>query len=130
MPYVYARKGVKKSLICSCVGWEDETMDVIVGFERRMERPEDWVRFCRGAINENDGEITDETLLSWYGDYKREWNKKWSKDKIKQHRNRKSKYAEMFKGKTKEEISDMIDKMDISRGRKSQLRKDQGIRNV
>ena len=124
MPYTYTRKGLKKHVISICVGFEDEIMDNILKLERRMEKPEDWLAFCKSTINENDGEITDETLLSWYKDYKREWNKKWSDSKIhKQHKQHKSKYAEIFKDMSKEEIAQWIKTSDIHDQTKSRLRK-------
>lgn len=48
--------------------------------------------------------------------------------KVRKSSKARERYAEMFKDKTPEEIREIISKMDISRARKSQLRKEWDVK--
>ena len=67
----------------------------------------------------------DETLMKWYEEYRANWNKEHKGDQIehKQHKQHKSKYYELFFNKSKDDIEDIISKMNISKQLKYKLKK-------
>lgn len=130
IPYTYRKRGLKKWLICTaCL---DLTMEELEGFgllePTRLETMEDWVEWCKNSLasrQDDLNDVSDDDLRRWWKDYQRTFNSKWGslEQKIDKRTGAKhSKYDDLFKDKTKDEIADLIDSMDISRGRKSQLR--------
>ena len=99
----------------------------------KLRNEEEWIKWSKEAINQREGDLndlTDEELTKWYRDYRSEYNKKFGTldGKLrKEHKQHKSKYDDLFKDKSKEEISDMINKMDISRTQKKRLRDKHGL---
>jgi hypothetical protein len=131
IPYTYRKRGLKKWLISVAnLDLSAEELD-FYGFEpKRLKDADEWVNWCLETLNARQDDLNDvseDDLKKWYRDYRREYNAKWGllDDKIDKRTGKKSsKYDELFNGKSKNEISDIIDNMDISRGRKSQLRKE------
>ena len=131
IPYTYRKRGLKKWLISVAnLDLSDEELD-FYGFEpKRLKDADEWVDWCMETLNSRQDDLNDvsvDDLKKWYPDYRKEYNAKWGTTDTKIDKRtgkKKSKYAELFNGKSKEEISDLIDSMEISRGRKSQLRKE------
>lgn len=129
-PYTYHKKGLKKWLIgVACVDLPMEEL-LEYGFEpTKLKDEQEWGNWCKTTLNQREGDlndVSDDELSKWFIDYRREYNKKFGMlDKVR--KTRKSKYDELFNGKSKEEISDIISKMDISPNMKSRLRKEYGI---
>ena len=67
---------------------------------------------------------SDETLMKWYEEYRANWNNEHKGDVIerKEHKQHKSKYSDLFLNKSKDEIEELINKMDISKGQRSKLK--------
>lgn len=130
IPYDYKKKGLKKWLICTaCL---DLTIEELKGFglePSRLETMEEWIDWSKKALSRRQddlNDVSDEDLKRWWLDYRRAYNTKWGNldQKIDKRCGEKtSKYDDVFRGKTKEEIADIIDNLEVSRGRKSQLRK-------
>ena len=130
MPYTYKKKGLKKWLIATaCL---DLTIEELKGFglePSRLESVEEWIDWSKKALSRRQddlNDVSDDDLKRWYAFYRREFNAKWGNldQKIdKRCGEKSSKYDDKFRGKSKEEIADIIDHLDVSRGRKSQLRK-------
>lgn len=128
IPYTYRKRGLKKWLICTaCL---DLTMEELKGFgllePTRLETMEDWVEWCKNSLasrQDDLNDVSDDDLRRWWKDYQREFNSKWGSMESKIDKRAGSKYDDMFRDKSKEEISAIISTLDISRGRKSQLRK-------
>ena len=114
-PYDYHRRGFKT-----------EIMEQLLNGEVRLDSPTEFIERLRkfDITPSKDGEFTDELLTSWFYQYRAEWNKTHEDDQIgrKQHKKHSSKYDDMFKGKSKEEIANIINSMAISPSRKSRLR--------
>lgn len=131
IPYTYRKRGLKKWLISVAnLDLSEEELAFLDLEPKRLKDADEWVKWCMETLNARQDDLNDvseDDLKKWYRDYRREYNAKWGllDDKIDKRTGKKSsKYDELFNGKSKEEISDLIDKMDISRGRKSQLRKE------
>lgn len=128
IPYTYRKRGLKKWLICTaCL---DLTMEELKGFgllePTRLETMKEWVEWCRNSLasrQDDLNDVSDDDLRRWWKDYQREFNSKWGSMESKIDKRAGSKYDDMFRDKSKEEISAIISTLDISRGRKSQLRK-------
>lgn len=63
----------------------------------------------------------DETLMKWYEEYRANWNNEHKGDVI-ERKERKSKYSYLFLNKSKNEIEELINNMDISKGQRSKLK--------
>lgn len=132
-PYVFVRRGLKKEMIEHALK------------EARPMSKTEFVRFVMEKTVEQDGCVDEEKIEGWYRDYQSRFNKGQRMDlgneevygqmngyqlkngKVrKEHKEHKSKYDELFKGKTKEEISLAIQKLNISRIAKYRLRKKYG----
>lgn len=130
-PYVYHKKGLKKWLIgVACLDLPmEELLDY--GFEpTKLKDEQEWTNWCKETLNQREGDLNDvddKELARWYRDYRSEYNKKFGMLEGKVRKQRASKYDELFKGKSKEEISDLISKMDISRTQKKRLREKHGL---
>lgn len=113
-PYDYHRKKAKQ-----------EIFDILINGEIKLDSEQDFLDRMKLDLTMNDGEYSKEFLSRWYVQYKTEWNKTYPDNKIerKQHKQHKSKYDEMFKDKTKEEITQLLDNLDIDKGLKSRLKK-------
>jgi hypothetical protein len=98
-----------------------------------LKDADEWVNWCLETLNARQDDLNDVSeneIRKWYRDYRREYNLKWGTTDTKIDKRtgkKKSKYDELFNGKSKEEISDLIASMDISRGRKSQLRREYDV---
>ena len=66
---------------------------------------------------------TDDDLRRWWKDYQREFNSKWGSMEAKIDRRAGSKYDDLFKDMTKEEISKWIAESDLHRQMKKKLRR-------
>ena len=130
IPYTYRKKGLKKWLVnVANVDLTKEELELF-GFEpARLKDEKDWLEWCQnilGTRKDDLNDVSEEDLKKWYKDYKREYNKKWGvlEGTIrKDHKQHKSKWSEMFSGKTKEEITDIIDHLEVSKQMKYKLRK-------
>lgn len=125
-PYTYHKRGLKSWLInVACV---DLTMDELLefGFEpTKLKDEQEWMVWCRNALNHKEGDlndVTDEELARWFVDYRRAYNKKFGSLDGKVRKQRASKYDELFKDMTKEQIAQYIDKSDLHRQMKKKLR--------
>ena len=129
-PYTYHKKGLKKWLIgVACLDLPIEELSDY-GFEpTKLKDEREWVNWCKNTLNQREGDmndVSDNELSKWFIDYRREYNKKFGRlDKVR--KTRKSKYDELFKYKSKEEIYGIISKMDISRTQKKRLREKYGL---
>lgn len=115
MPYVFTKKGLKKWLIS--VATLDLPLEELLDFGLepvKLKNENDWIQWCCSMLgNRKDelNEVPEESLEKWYKDYQREWNRKFGnlEGKLrKQHKQHKSKWDEIFKNKTKEEIESII----------------------
>lgn len=116
-PYDYHRYGFKGELI-------DQ---ILVPGKVKLNNPEEFISRMRLDVDvRNDGQYSDKILNAWFYEYRKKWNETYPEDPIgrKQH---KSKYGEMFKGMSKDEISDAISKLQIHPNMKSRLRKQYGV---
>lgn len=132
-PYVFVRRGLKKEMVEHALK------------EARPMSKTEFVRFVMEKTVEQDGCVDEEKVEGWYRDYQSRFNKGQRMDlgneevygqmngyqlkngKVrKEHKEHKSKYNELFKGKTKEEISLAIQELNISRIAKYRLRKRYG----
>ena len=127
-PYVYVRRGLKKEMV-----------EMALNEGRPMSKME-FVSFVMEKTVEHDGCVDEEKVEGWYRDYQSRFNKAqrmelgnegiygqmtgYQLKNGKVRKEHKSKYDELFKSKSRNEISNIIDSMNISRGRKSQLRKE------
>ena len=129
-PYTYHKKGLKKWLIgVACLDLPIEELSDY-GFEpTKLKDEREWVNWCKNTLNQREGDmndVSDNELSKWFIDYRREYNKKFGKlEKVR--KTRMSKYDELFKYKSKEEIYGIISKMDISRTQKKRLREKYGL---
>ena len=96
MPYVYRRRGLKKEM-------------VLRALNRLAMLPtiEDWIEWVKMNLMKQDGVVDDEVIGSWYREYREKWNETHEIDKI-QHKQHKSKWSETFKGKSYDEIEEII----------------------
>lgn len=125
-PYIYRKKGLKKWLIgVACLDLPmEELLDY--GFEpTKLKDEQEWTNWCKETLNQREGDLNDvedKELARWYRDYRSEYNKKFGilEGKVRKHRT--SKYDEMFKDMTKEQIDDYIANSDLHRQMKKKLR--------
>lgn len=119
-PYDYHRRGFKQ-----------EVMDILLNGRIKLDTKEDFKARLRSQdiTVKKDGDYSDDILDSWFYQYRAEWNKQNPEDPIgrKPHKQHKSKYDELFKDMSKEEIAEYINNSDISPNMKSRLRKEHGI---
>ena len=116
-PYDYHRKGFKMELI-------DQ---ILVPGHVKLNDPKEFIEKMRQNINvKKDGQYSDKILTSWFYEYRKKFNDTYPDDQIgrKQHS---SKYSDMFNGKSQDEISDIISKLEIHTNMKSRLRKQYGV---
>ena len=111
LPYAYCRRGLKKDMIDHALN--SLSMLPTVG---------DWIEWVKMNLTKHDGVVDDEAIGSWYREYRERWNETHEVDKIKS-KQRKSKWYDMFKGKSHEEIEAIINGLDISKQMKYKLRK-------
>ena len=129
MPYTYTKRGLKKWLIeTACLDLPEEELSFF-GFEPvKLKDEDEWVEWCHKALssrNDDMNDVEDETMKSWFRDYRSRFNEKFKSERIRKVR--KTKYGELFNGMSKEEISDYINSSDLSPNMKSRLRKEHGI---
>lgn len=111
MPYAYRRRGLKKEM-------------VLRALNRLVLLPTvaDWIEWVKTNLTKQDGVVDDEVIGNWYREYREKWNETHETDKI-QQKQRKSKWSEIFKGKSYKEIEATINGLDISKQMKYKLRK-------
>lgn len=124
MPYTYTKRGLKKWLIeTACLDLPEEELSFF-GFEPvKLKDKDEWVEWCHKALssrNDDMNDVDDETMKSWFKDYRRRFNEKFKSEKIRKGRT--SKYDELFKDMTKEQIADYIKKSDLHPNMKTRLR--------
>lgn len=133
-PYVYVRRGLKKEMI-------DKALDEITPMSM-----EQFVDFTMNKVTAQDGLIEEEKVRKWFRDYQSRFNKNQKigtgdemidngligyvlkNGKVRKSSKARDRYTEMFKDKTPEEIREIISQMDISRARKSQLRREWNVK--
>ena len=125
-PYTYHKKGLKSWLInVACVDLPMEELEEW-GFEpTKLKDEKEWVVWCRYALNHKEGDLNDvddEELAKWFRFYRQEYNRKYGNLEGKVKKGRKSKYDELFKDMTKEQIADYIKKSDLHPNMKTRLR--------
>ena len=96
MPYAYRRRGLKKEMVT-------RALNALV----MLPTIEDWIEWVKKNLTKHDGVFTDEVIGSWYREYREKWNETHEISKI-QHKHHKSKWSEIFKGKSHEEIEAII----------------------
>ena len=111
IPYAYRRRGLKKEMICHALNGNAMLPSI-----------EDWIEWVKKNLEKRDGVFTDEIIGSWYREYREKWNETHESDKIK-HKHHKSKWAEIFKGKSYDEIEEYINGLNVSKQMKYKLRK-------
>ena len=111
MPYVYRRRGLKKEM-------------VLRALNRLVLLPtvDDWIGWVKMNLTKQDGVVDDEVIGSWYREYREKWNETHETNKI-HNKQRKSKWSEIFKGKSYKEIEEIVNGLDISKQMKYKLRK-------
>lgn len=128
-PYVYVRRGLKKEMVEHALN------------EGRPMSKSEFVSFVMEKTVEHDGCVDEEKVEGWYRDYQSKFNKvqrmelgnegiyeqmtgyQLKNGKVrKEHKEHKSKYDDLFKGKTKEEIEAWIESSDLHRQTKKRLR--------
>ena len=102
-PYIYVRRGLKKLI--------------------EEEKVRKWYRDYQSRFNKNQkmgtgDEMIDNSLTGYV----------LKNGKVRKSSKARNRYAEMFKDKTPEEIREIISQMDISRARKSQLRREWNVK--
>lgn len=112
-PYDFHRRGFKA-----------EVFSILMNGEVKIETPEDFISRMRiDIVPSSDGEYSDNLLRKWYVQYKTMWNRKYPENPIGR---KSSKWTEMFKGKSQDEINEIIDSLEISKQMKYKLRKQYG----
>ena len=111
IPYAYRRRGLKKEMIRHALNGNAMLPSV-----------EKWIEWVKKNLNKGDGIFTDEVIGSWYREYREKWNETHESDKI-NHKHHKSKWSEIFKGKSYDEIEESINGLNISKQMKYKLRK-------
>ena len=111
-PFDYHRRGFKK-----------EVMETLLNGNVKLNNPQEFIERLRkfDISPRKDGEFTDKLLTSWFYQYRAEWNKLNEENHI-GRKSKKSKYAELFKDMTKEEIEFWIDDSDLHRQMKKKLK--------
>lgn len=126
IPYTYHKRGLKKELIC--IACADLPIDELtrLGLEPTKLKDEvEWLKWCKDYLNRKEGDlndVSDEELSRWFKDYRNEYNKKFGMLEGKVRKQRSSKYDEIFKDMSKEEIAQYIDNSDLHRQMKKKLR--------
>lgn len=111
-PYDYHKRGVKQNLFRT-----------LMDGEIKIESPTAFVERMRlDIIPQEDGQFSDDLLKKWYVQYKTLWNKTYPENTI-GRKSRRGKWAEMFNGKTTEEVQVIIKTLDISKQMKQDLMK-------
>ena len=96
IPYAYRRRGLKKEMVM-------RALNSLV----MLPNVEDWIEWVKKNLEKRDGLVADEVIGSWYREYREKWNETHESDKI-QHKHHKSKWSEIFKRKSCEEIEEII----------------------
>lgn len=96
MPYVYRRRGLKKEMIHHALNGN-----------AMLPTVDDWIGWVKMNLTKQDGVVDDDVVGNWYREYREKWNETHDIDKI-QHKHHKSKWSETFKGKSKDEIEEII----------------------
>lgn len=128
-PYTYVRRGLKKEMV-------EQALKSAHPMTREM-----FVGFVLEKVSSSDGVVEREKVEGWYRDYQSKFNKvqrmelgdegiygqmtgyQLKNGKVrKQHKEHKSKYDELFNGKTKAEIEVWIESSDLHRQTKKRLR--------
>lgn len=110
-PYDYHRRGFRS-----------EVMKMLMDGEVKLNGEKEFVERMRLDISSEDGEYTDKVLSNWFKEYRRQWNATYPDNPI-GRKIHKSRYDEIFKDMSKEEISAWIDNADIHRQMKKKLRR-------
>ena len=111
IPYAYRRRGLKKEMIHRALNGN-----------AMLPTVEDWIEWVKKNLEKRDGVFTDEVIGSWYREYRERWNETHESDKI-NHKHHKSKWSEIFKGKSYDEIEESINGLNVSKQMKYKLRK-------
>ena len=111
LPYAYRRRGLKKEMI-------EHALNSL----SMLPTVEDWIEWVKMNLTKHDGVVDDEAIGGWYREYRERWNETHEVDKIK-HKHHKSKWYDMFKGKSHEEIEAIINGLNIKKQMKYKLRK-------
>ena len=132
-PFKYVRRGLKKEMVEKALN---------EGTPMSMEM---FVDFTIEQATKQDGLIEEDKVMKWYRYYQSKFNKNQKilkgdaiyeklegyvlkNGKVRKSSKARDKYAEMFKNKTSEQILDIIAKLDVSRARKSQLRREWNVK--
>ena len=111
MPYAYRRRGLKKEMV----------RDALYRLEA-ISTVQDWVTWVKMNLTKRDGVVNDDVIASWYRDYREKWNETHNASKI-QCKKHKSKWYDLFQGKSLGEIEAYINGLEISKQMKYKLRK-------
>ena len=96
MPYAYRRRGLKKELIRHALNGN-----------AMLPTVDDWIGWVKMNLTKQDGVVDDDVVGNWYREYRERWNETHDIDKI-NHKHHKSKWSEIFKGKSNDEIEEII----------------------
>lgn len=114
-PYDFHRRGFKA-----------EVFSILMNGEIKIETPEDFISRMRiDIVPSSDGEYSDDLLRKWYVQYKTMWNREYPENPI-GRKSKKGKWAELFKGKSQDEINEIIDSLEISKQMKYKLKEQYG----
>ena len=114
VPYVWTKKNLKSDVLNRASAWGK--MSIYEEFKSFVEDQNERILHTNLP--------SDETLMKWYEEYRANWNNEHKGDVIerKEHKQHKSKYSDLFINKSKNEIEELINKMDISKGQRSKLK--------
>ena len=114
-PYDFHRRGFKA-----------EVFSILMNGEIKIETPEDFVSRMRiDIVPSSDGEYSDELLKKWHVQYKTMWNREYPENPI-GRKSRRDKWNAKFQGKSKDEINEIIDGLEVSKQMKYKLRTQYG----
>ena len=111
MPYAYRRRGLKKEMVRDALNRLEAISTV-----------QDWVAWVKMNLTKRDGVVDDDVIASWYRDYREKWNETHNASRI-QCKKHKSKWYDLFQGKSLGEIEAYINGLEISKQMKYKLRK-------
>lgn len=111
MPYAYRRRGLKKEMVRDALNRLEAISTV-----------QDWVAWVKRNLTKRDGVVDDDVIASWYRDYREKWNETHNASRI-QCKKHKSKWYDLFQGKSLGEIEAYINGLEISKQMKYKLRK-------
>ena len=111
MPYAYRRRGLKKEMVHHALNGN-----------AMLPTVDDWIGWVKMNLTKQDGVVDDDVIGSWYREYREKWNETHEVSKIKCAK-RKSKWSDVFNGKSSDEIEGIINGLDISKQMKYKLRK-------